>query len=45
MTTTSDQINVWRSVSSEHQRLKFKEAKKQHDFRKTCKYCVLPFWA
>jgi predicted HTH transcriptional regulator len=40
MSTTVDQINVWRSVSTEHQRLEFKEAKKQFDYRKLCSYCV-----
>jgi len=40
MSITTDQINVWRSVSTEHQRLEFKEAKTQIDFGKLCKYCV-----
>ena len=40
MSTTPDQINLWRSAPSEHQRLEFKEAKTQLDFGKLCKYCV-----
>ena len=40
MSTTPDQINLWRSALSEHQRLEFKEAKTQFDFRTLCKYCV-----
>ncbi len=40
MSTTPDQINLWRSAPSEHQRLEFKEAKTQFDFGKLCKYCV-----
>ena len=40
MSITTDQINVWRTVSTEHQRLEFKEAKTQIDFGKLCKYCV-----
>ncbi len=40
MSTTPDQINLWRNASSEHQRLEFKEAKTQLDFGKLCKYCV-----
>jgi len=40
MSTTSEQINLWRSAPSEHQHLEFKEAKKQFDFDKLCKYCV-----
>lgn len=40
MSTTPEQINLWRSVPSEHQRLEFKEAKTQFDFRTLCKYCV-----
>lgn len=38
--TTPEQINLWRSTPSEHQRLEFKEAKTQFDFRNLCKYCV-----
>ncbi|MEO6060479.1 MAG: ATP-binding protein [Thermoflexales bacterium] len=40
MTTTANQIDLWRSASSEHQRLEFKEAKTQFDFSRLCKYCV-----
>jgi predicted HTH transcriptional regulator len=40
MSTTPEQINLWRSSPSEHQRLEFKEAKTQFDFRTLCKYCV-----
>lgn len=40
MSTTPEQINLWRSAASEHQRLEFKEAKTQFDFRTLCKYCV-----
>ena len=40
MSTTLEQINLWRSAPSEHQHLEFKEAKKQFDFDKLCKYCV-----
>lgn len=40
MTTTSEQIDLWRSAASEHQRLEFKEAKTQFDFRTLCRYCV-----
>ncbi len=38
--TTSQQIDLWRSAPSEHQRLEFKEAKQQFDNRKLYKYCV-----
>ena len=40
MTTTPEQIDLWRSAASEHQRLEFKEAKTQYDFGKLSKYCV-----
>ena len=40
MATTPQQIDIWRSVSSEHQRLEFKEAKNQFDNRKLYEYCV-----
>jgi ATP-dependent DNA helicase RecG len=40
LSTTPDQINLWRTAPSEHQRLEFKEAKTQFDFGKLCKYCV-----
>lgn len=40
MATTIQQIDAWRAVRSEHQRLEFKEAKTQFDNRKLFKYCV-----
>ena len=40
MVTTSEQIDMWRRVDSEHQRLEFKEAKLQFDTRKLNEYCV-----
>ena len=40
MTTTPEQIDIWRSAASEDQRLEFKEAKTQFDNRKLYKYCV-----
>jgi ATP-dependent DNA helicase RecG len=40
MATTPQQIDLWRSVTSEHQRLEFKEAKNQFDNRKLYEYCV-----
>ena len=40
MTTTPQQIDLWRKASSEHKRLEFKEAQNQFDSRKLCEYCV-----
>lgn len=40
MATTPQQIDLWRSASSEHQRLEFKEARNQYDNRKLYEYCV-----
>ena len=40
MTTTPEQIDLWRAAKSEHQNLDFKEAKTQFDNRKLYKYCV-----
>ena len=40
MTTTPEQIDLWRQTSSEHQRLEFKEAKTQFDNRRLYEYCV-----
>lgn len=40
MTTTPEQIDLWRSAPSEHQRLEFKEAKQQFDNKKLYKFCV-----
>ena len=38
--TTVEQIDLWRKSSSEHQRLEFKEAKKQFDNSRLFEYCV-----
>lgn len=40
MSTTPQQIDLWRQTPSEHQRLEFKEAKQQFDTRKLNEYCV-----
>jgi predicted HTH transcriptional regulator len=40
MSITVDQIDLWRSLPSEAQRIEFKEAKNQFDYTKLCKYCV-----
>jgi ATP-dependent DNA helicase RecG len=40
MTTTPEQIDLWRQSPSEHQRLEFKEAKTQFDNCKLYEYCV-----
>ena len=40
MTTTSEQVNLWRTSPAEHQNLEFKEAKSQFDNKKLFKYCV-----
>jgi hypothetical protein len=40
MTTTPEQIALWRQSPSEHQRLEFKEAKMQFDNHRLCQYCV-----
>lgn len=40
MATTPEQIDLWRQVPTEHQRLEFKEAKTQFDNRKLYEYCV-----
>jgi predicted HTH transcriptional regulator len=40
MSTTPEQIDLWRQAPSEHQRLEFKEAKTQLDTRRLCEYCV-----
>ena len=40
MTTTPEQIDLWRKSPSEFQRLKFKEAKSQLDNRRLYEYCV-----
>jgi predicted HTH transcriptional regulator len=38
--TPPSQIDIWRSVASETQRLEFKEAKNQYDNEKLFQYCV-----
>jgi predicted HTH transcriptional regulator len=38
--TSVQQINIWRAMPTEHQRLEFKEAKHQFDNRKLYEYCV-----
>ena len=38
--TTPEQIDIWRTSPSEHQRLEFKEAKTQFDYAKLSRYCV-----
>lgn len=40
MPTTPAQINLWRGLHSETQRLEFKEAKTQFDNQKLYRYCV-----
>lgn len=40
MTTTAEQIDLWRSTASEHQKLEFKEARDQYSWDKLCEYCV-----
>lgn len=40
VSTTPQQIDLWRQVPSEHQRLEFKEAKNQFDQDKLRRYCV-----
>lgn len=40
MGTTVRQIDLWRQSRSEHQRLEFKEAKRQFDNHKLYQYCV-----
>ena len=40
MTTTPEQVDLWRQNPSECQTLEFKEAKKQFDNNKLYKYCV-----
>lgn len=39
-TITPEQIDLWRSSTSETQNLEFKEAKQQYDTTKLCRYCV-----
>ena len=40
MTTTPEQIDIWRKSPSERQRLEFKEANTQFDNRKLYEYCI-----
>ena len=40
MSTTPEQIDIWRQSPSEYQRLEFKEAKTQFDNQKLYEYCV-----
>jgi predicted HTH transcriptional regulator len=40
VSTTPEQIDIWREAPAETQRLEFKEAKAQFDNRKLYKYCV-----
>lgn len=40
MATTPEQIDLWRQLPSEQQRLEFKEAKAQFDNQKLYRYCV-----
>lgn len=40
MTTTPEQIDLWRASPSENQNLEFKEAKTQFDNKRLSKYCV-----
>ena len=40
MSVTSAQIDLWRALPKEHQRLEFKEAKNQFDNDKLYRYCV-----
>jgi predicted HTH transcriptional regulator len=40
MSTTPEQVDLWRRSPSEHQRLEFKEAKQQFDGRRLNEYCV-----
>jgi len=40
MRVTTEQIDRWRSLPSEHQNLEFKEARNQYDYGRLCEYCV-----
>ena len=40
MIITPEQIDLLRAAPTEHQRLEFKEARTQFDYRTLCKYCV-----
>lgn len=40
MRATPEQVDLWRKSPSENQRLEFKEARNQYDYKKLCEYCV-----
>lgn len=40
MSTSPEQIDVWRAAPTEDQHLEFKEARRQYDYGKICEYCV-----
>ena len=40
MSISAEQIDLWRGLASETQRLEFKEARNQYDTTKLCRYCV-----
>lgn len=40
MTTSVEQIDLWRNIPTENQQIEFKEAKYQFDNKKLYKYCV-----
>jgi ATP-dependent DNA helicase RecG len=40
MSSSPEQIDLWRATPKETQRLEFKEAKNQYDTQKLCAYCV-----
>ena len=40
MSISPEQIDLWRGLASETQRLEFKEARNQYDTTKLCRYCV-----
>ena len=40
MSISPEQIDLWRGLVSETQRLEFKEARNQYDTTKLCRYCV-----
>lgn len=40
MAVLPSQIDLWRQLPTEHQRLEFKEAKSGFDFKTLCEYCV-----
>ena len=40
MSISPEQVDLWRGLVSETQRLEFKEARNQYDTTKLCRYCV-----